>query len=175
MILIRHGQSHFNVIFNETRVDPGIVDPGLTEEGRRQAQAAAQSLVDHDVRRILASPYSRTLHTAEIIAEHLGLSVVIEPLVRERCFFTCDLGSPRSELSLRWPGFEFGRLPERWWPEPEETEEELQLRCTAFRSVMATAEDWRHVAVVSHWGFIRGLTGQEVTNGTLLRFDPTAG
>ncbi len=175
MILIRHGQSHFNVIFNETRVDPGIVDPGLTEEGQRQAKAAAQSLTGHDVRRILASPYSRTLHTAEIIAEHLGLSVVIEPLVRERCFFTCDLGSPRSELSLRWPGFEFGGLAERWWPEPEETEEELRGRCATFRSAMAAAEDWRHVAVVSHWGFIRGLTGQEVTNGTLLRFDPTAG
>jgi broad specificity phosphatase PhoE len=89
-------------------------------------------------------------------------------LVRERCFFTCDLGSPRSELSARWPGFEFGALPERWWPEPEETEEELQIRCDAFRSAMATAEDWPHVAVVSHWGFIRGLTGQAVTNGTLL-------
>ena len=174
MILIRHGQSHFNVVFNETRVDPGIVDPGLTEEGQRQAEAAAQALADHDVRRILASPCSRTLHTAEIIAEYLGLSVVIEPLVRERCFFTCDLGSPRSELSARWPDFEFGELAERWWPEPEETEEELQARCTAFRSVMVAAEDWAHVAVVSHWGFIRGLTGQAVANGTLLRFDPTA-
>ncbi len=174
MILIRHGQSHFNVVYNATGVDPGIVDPGLTEEGRRQAAAAAQALAGHDVQRILASPYSRTLHTAEIIAEHLGLSVVIEPLVRERCFFVCDQGSPRSEINARWPGFEFGALPERWWPEPEETEEELRDRCTAFRSAMALAEDWRHVAVVSHWGFIRGLTGQEVTNGTLLRFDPTA-
>jgi broad specificity phosphatase PhoE len=101
VILIRHGQSHFNVIFNETRVDPGIVDPGLTEEGQRQAETAAQALAEHDVRRILASPYSRTLHTAEIIAGHLSLSVVVEPLVRERCFFTCDLGSPRSELIPR--------------------------------------------------------------------------
>lgn len=174
MILIRHGQSHFNVVFGETRVDPGIVDPGLTDEGRRQAEAAAQTLVEHDVRRILASPYSRTLHTAEIIAEHLGLSVTIEPLVRERCFFICDLGSPRSELSARWPDFEFGDLPERWWPEPQESEHELLARCTEFRAAMGAAEDWPHVAVVSHWGFIRGLTGQEVANGTVLRFDPTA-
>jgi len=49
VILIRHGQSHFNVVFNETRVDPGIVDPGLTEEGERQAAAAAQALLDHNV------------------------------------------------------------------------------------------------------------------------------
>src|SRR3546814_12714551 len=38
MILVRHGQSHFNVHFARTRVDPGIVDPQLTEEGERQAQ-----------------------------------------------------------------------------------------------------------------------------------------
>ncbi len=172
MNLIRHGQSHFNAVFNETRVDPGIVDPGLTGEGERQAEAVAEMLLERDVRRILASPYSRTLHTAEIIAERLGLPVVIEPLVRERCFFVCDLGSPRSELGVRWPDFEFGALPERWWPEAEETEEELQARCADFRSTMAEAEDWPHVAVVSHWGFIRGLTGREVANGTVLRFDP---
>lgn len=173
MILVRHGQSHFNVVFNETREDPGIVDPGLTEEGILQAKAAGETLAKQDIRRVLASPYSRTLHTAEIVAEHLSLSVTVEPLIRERAFFVCDIGSPRSELTTRWPAFDFADLPERWWPEPEETEEELQARCVAFRAVMAETADWRHVAVVSHWGFIRGLTGQAVTNGTVLPFDPT--
>ena len=46
MILVRHGQSHFNVHFAKTRVDPGIVDPGLTEEGERQAREAGGSLAD---------------------------------------------------------------------------------------------------------------------------------
>ncbi len=174
MILIRHGQSHFNAVFNETRVDPGIVDPGLTEEGERQAAAAAQALLDHNVRRILASPYSRTLHTAEIIAGRLGLGVTVEPLVRERTFFVCDIGSQRSRLAGRWPGFDFGDLLERWWPDPEETEQALLARCTAFRTVMAETEDWAYVAVVSHWGFIRGLTGRAVANGSLMSFDPTA-
>ena len=44
MILIRHGQSEFNVIYGKTRVDPGIRDPKLTELGRRQALAAAKRL-----------------------------------------------------------------------------------------------------------------------------------
>jgi len=175
VILIRHGQSHFNVVFNETREDPGIVDPGLTGEGERQAEAVAEMLLERDVRRILASPYSRALHTAEIIAGRLGLGVTVEPLVRERTFFVCDVGSPRSRLAGRWPGFDFGDLPERWWPDPEETEKALLARCTAFRAAMAKTEDWAHVAVVSHWGFIRGLTGQAVANGSLMSFDPTAG
>ena len=85
MILVRHGQSHFNVHFSATRKDPGIVDPGLTEEGERQAQAAAEDLSERGIERIIASPYWRTLHTAEIIAERLGLPVSIDPQVR---FFT---------------------------------------------------------------------------------------
>ncbi len=171
MILVRHGQSEFNVIFNETRQDPGIVDPGLTGEGERQAGAAAESLAGRDLRRVLASPYTRTLHTAEIIAGALGLPVAVEPLIRERCFFACDIGSPRSDLTGRWGHFEFGDLPERWWPEPDESEEELAQRCRKFRAAMALAEDWRHVLVVTHWGFIRGLTGEAVANGTVLPFE----
>ena len=172
MILVRHGQSEFNVVFSETRQDPGIVDPGLTEEGVRQAEAAAETLAGHDLRRVLASPYTRTLHTANIIAKALDLPVAIEPLVRERYFFACDIGSPRSDLVERWGHFDFGALAERWWPEREEVEEELAARCQEFRTGMARTEDWRHILVVSHWGFIRGLTGEAVANGTVLPFQP---
>ena len=135
MILVRHGQSHFNVHFAKTRIDPGIRDPQLTEEGERQARAAGEGLVGCGVQRIIASPYWRTLHTAEIIAETLGLPVAIEPQVRERYSYVCDIGSHRSDLTRRWPQFGFGELPERWWPETEESEDALALRCRRFRDV----------------------------------------
>jgi hypothetical protein len=38
---------------------------------------------------------------------------------------------------------------------------------------MAVAPDWPHVAVITHWGVIRALTGLTVKNGEHLRFDPT--
>ena len=174
MILVRHGQSHFNVHFAETRIDPGIVDPQLTEEGERQAREAGAKLVGCGIRRIIASPYWRTLHTAEIIAEALGLPVSIEPQVRERYSFTCDIGSLRGDLTQRWPQFDFGNLPERWWPESEESEDALAERCRSFRSARVTGQDWDGLLVVSHWGFIRGLTGEAVGNGVALRFDPVA-
>ncbi len=173
MILVRHGQSDFNVIYARTRQDPGIPDPGLTAEGRRQAAAAASDLAGRNIRQVLASPYQRTLHTASIIAGQLGLPVVIEPLIRERAVFVCDVGSPRSDLAARWPKFDFGDLPERWWPEPDESETELAARCAAFRTAQARNPDWSRVVVVSHWGFIRGLTGREVPNGASVHFDPT--
>lgn len=61
MILLRHGQTPFNVHFGATRIDPGIPDPELTETGRAQAKAAAAALRGRPVKRLIASPYVRAL------------------------------------------------------------------------------------------------------------------
>ncbi|HZT17760.1 MAG TPA: histidine phosphatase family protein [Dongiaceae bacterium] len=175
MILLRHGQSEFNVVYSATRVDPGIPDPRLTEDGRRQALVAAAALAGHSLERLIASPYTRALETAEIVARALGLPVEVEPLVREHCRFHCDIGSPRSELCRRWPHLDFAELEERWWPDLDETEARLLRRAEDFRRRMAAEPRWRRTAVVTHWGFIRALTGLSVPNGHLLRFDPAAG
>lgn len=175
MLLIRHGQSHFNKHFSATRVDPGIVDPRLTAAGRGQAAAAAERLLaeGHRVTRLMSSPYWRALETAEILAEALGLEIEVERLVGERAFFVCDIGSPRRDLEVRFPRARFADLPDRWWPHPDESERELRARCARFRLEAAGRPDWPQTLVVSHWGFIRGLTGRSVENATLLRHDPT--
>jgi len=175
MILLRHGQSEFNVVYSATRVDPGIPDPRLTEEGRRQALAAAEVLREESLDRIVTSPYTRALETAEIIAGKLGLEVEIEPLVREQRLFHCDIGSPRALLAERWPALDFARLEERWWPDLDESEGRLSQRALSFRDLMKSRAHWRRLAVVTHWGFIRALTGQRVPNGHLLRFDIISG
>ena len=174
MILLRHGQSQFNEAFAVTREDPGIEDPVLTPAGRQQAAAAGDRLAALDIRRVVASPYTRTLHTAEIVAEVFGLPVSVEPLVREHAFFTCDIGTPASELRRRWPNFDFRDLPEVWWPSLGESDSEVQARCERFRQATAVLTDWSHLLVVTHWGFIRGLTGAELANGASLHFDPVS-
>jgi len=175
MILVRHGQSEFNVVYSVTRVDPGIPDPKLTDEGRRQAELVAAALAPHGLTRIIASPYTRAVETAEIIARILSLDLSIEPLVREHCRFHCDIGSPASYLAERWPGLDFSHLPEQWWPNLDETEEQLAARSQDFRRAIASHAAWPSTAVVTHWGFIRALTGQRVPNAHLLRFDPHSG
>ncbi|MCR9071036.1 MAG: histidine phosphatase family protein [Alphaproteobacteria bacterium] len=171
MYLLRHGESEFNVHFSKTRIDPGIEDPALTDAGHAQAAAAAEHLVDRGIRRIVASPYRRALQTAAIVAERMGLGIEIEPLVRERCWFVCDIGTPASRLKADWPAISFDGLPERWWPEIGENEEELGVRCLAFRDKLAIAESWHDTVFVTHWAFIRGLTGLTVPNCTLLALD----
>src|SRR6202795_1661907 len=106
MILVRHGQSEFNVVYSATRRDPGIRDPRLTEEGRRQAKAAGEALAGAGLARLICSPYSRAIETAEIIAEVLDLALAIEPMVGERAAFSCDVGSPPTTLKQRWPALE---------------------------------------------------------------------
>lgn len=176
MILVRHGQSEFNVVYAETRRDPGLEDPHLTDLGRRQIEAAGLFLRDSEHRkgltRIVASPYTRTLQSATLLAEALDLPILVDADIREHVHFSCDIGSPRPVLEQAWPHLDFGTLPDTWWPGPED-EATVDRRAMAYRARMAEDAAWRETLVVSHWGFIRSLTGQRVANATVLRLDPT--
>jgi broad specificity phosphatase PhoE len=175
MILIRHGQSEFNVHYSRTGIDPGITDPHLTAEGRAQVRAAAEAIQrsERSIARLLSSPYTRALQTAEILAGILKVPVDIEPLVREHAKFQCDVGTRRSLLGQSWPALNFDQLEETWWPPLDETEADVHERARSFQMRAAAWTDWREVAVVSHWGFLLRLTGKSLTNAEHLPFDPT--
>lgn len=173
MILLRHGQSEFNLLFTQLRRDPGIPDPKLTPLGHQQAEAAAVALANAGISRIIASPYTRALQTAAPIARALGIPVLVNPLVGERYAFACDIGSPRTELERAWPDHDFSHIDEIWWPQVEEPIAHLQGRAARFRGEMAALPDWSDTLVVSHWGFILAMTGTKVVNGQILRCDPT--
>jgi len=173
MILLRHGQSEFNLHFTATRRDPGIADARLTELGHVQAAEAARLLENKKLTRIITSPYTRALQTAAPLAKALGLPVLINPIVRERYAFACDIGTSRTELERAWPEHDFSTIDEVWWPAIEEPAASVIGRATLFRAEMAALPDWSDTVVVSHWGFILSMTGQSVMNGQWLRCDPT--
>jgi broad specificity phosphatase PhoE len=175
MILLRHAQSEFNLHFTVTRRDPGIVDPKLTPLGHRQAREAALRLAGAPIRRIITSPYTRALQTAAPIARALGgIPVVVNPIVRERYAFACDVGSPRTELARAWPELDFSHIEEIWWPPIEEPAEGIAARAALFRAEMAALADWSDTLVISHWGFILAMTGEKITNCEQRVCDPTA-
>lgn len=173
MILLRHGQSEFNLHFGATRRDPGIVDPHLTALGHIQAEDAAQQMLGQGIERIIVSPYTRALQTARPVAAALGVPVAIDPIVRERYAFACDIGSSRAALERDWPEHDFSRIDNVWWPSEDEPEASIVDRAARFRATLAGRHDWTNTLVVSHWGFILSLTGQSVANGQWLRCDPT--
>lgn len=169
LLLIRHAESEWNRIFGPSRIDPGIPDPSITAEGEEAAHQAARELVGRPFTRIVTSPYRRTVQTSGILAAALALPIQIDPLVRERCAFSCDQGSPPDELARLWPDLDFGGLDRRWWGGVIESMESLSQRAEAFLARARTWPDRDHVLVVSHWGFIRCVTGAEVGNLAAIR------
>lgn len=174
MILLRHGQSEFNLHFTATRRDPGIADPQLTPLGHEQAAAAAVALVDAGIQRIIVSPYTRALQTAAPIARKLKVPVIVNPIVRERYAFSCDIGTKRAMLATAWPDHDFSQIDQVWWPQVEEPADSVIARAGLFRAEMAALPDWSDTLVVSHWGFILSMTGTSAMNGDWLRCDPTS-
>lgn len=68
VLYVRHGQSQANV---DGVFAGGDNDTRLTDEGRLQAKQAAETLKS-DIHLIISSPLSRTVETAQIIADEIG-------------------------------------------------------------------------------------------------------
>lgn len=172
MIFARHAQSEWNAHFSESRIDPGIPDAQLTALGIRQAEDLARSLAQFDINTVVASPYMRTLQTADIVASAIGVTVVVNELVRERCVFSCDIGSNPDVLCKAFTHIDFDGLSDGWWGEPPESEAAIADRCEIFRKEHSDLLARADVAVISHWGFIRAFTGQEVENASIVHVIP---
>jgi len=100
LLLLRHGETPLTV---EKRFSGSGADPGLTEQGHRQAAAAAEAISARgDVDAVIASPLRRTTETADVVAGELGLPVAVDDGFREAEFGEWD-GSTFAEVQERWP------------------------------------------------------------------------
>jgi len=77
ILLIRHGQPEW------VRDGLNVVDPPLTELGRRQAGYMASSLGDGSFDEVLVSPLQRARQTAEPLYAALARDEVIDPWLEE--------------------------------------------------------------------------------------------
>src|ERR1700704_5690388 len=80
LLLVRHGETDGNA---EGKLQ-GHTDRPLNDYGRRQAQALADRLAGEDIDAVYASDLSRARETAEILAAKHGLTVVVDPDLREK-------------------------------------------------------------------------------------------
>ena len=105
IFLIRHGQTEFNV---QRRLQ-GRMDSPLTELGVEQARRMGRVLEGFtgqpDGWRVVSSPLGRTLRTAEIVCETIGLGCRIETDAR---LAEIDVGAwegmTREEIEATTPG-----------------------------------------------------------------------
>ncbi|OKH61233.1 bifunctional RNase H/acid phosphatase [Mycolicibacterium goodii] len=105
LLLLRHGQTELSI---ERRYS-GRGNPALTEEGRRQADAAARYLGERGgVSAVVTSPLQRAYDTAAAAAKALGLDVTVDDDLIETDFGEWE-GLTFAEAAQRDP-----ELHKRW-------------------------------------------------------------
>jgi broad specificity phosphatase PhoE len=170
--LIRHGQSTFNAHYEATGEDPLHFDARLTALGESQVAAARDRFRDRDYDVVLASPLTRAIQTAHGIFGDRNIPIEICVVHREWQISSCDIGRGVAELQADFPHLDFGSLSDPWWRHdapicplgfPQESEEQLAERVTAFAALIAARPESR-IAVVGHGDFFRRMIGRHLAN-----------
>lgn len=92
---LRHGETDWN----RNGRTQGQLDSSLNELGWSQAEDAAERLSGEPIERIIASPLQRARNTAEVVAKHHGLEVILDDGLKE-----CHLGDHQGEAHGPWLG-----------------------------------------------------------------------
>lgn len=167
--LVRHGQTDWNLA---KRIQ-GSSDIPLNDTGRAQADATGRALAGGRFDAIYASPLSRALDTARIIAGHVGLG---EPetieAVAERQYGEAE-GLTGEQILARWP--DGAPVPGR------ESREQVVARALPALRELGEQHPGENLIVVSHGGVISSLVrhvtdhalpgpGELIPNGSVHRF-----
>ncbi len=102
VVLLRHGDTKLSPERRFSGI--GSWDLGLSAAGRDQAQRAAGSALLRDcaIAEVVSSPLTRCQETARIVADALGVSIVVEEDLRELDFGVWE-GMTFDEIQDRYP------------------------------------------------------------------------
>jgi uncharacterized phosphatase len=163
LYLVRHGETDWN----KARRIQGSTDIPLNDTGRSQAAMTGQLLARRDWDLIVASPLSRALETAQIIAAEVGLPEPIQNTAFvERRYGEAE-GLDHREVDSRYPGAT--PVPGR------ESRTEVMDRVVPALLAIAADHPGEDVIVVSHGGVIKAVLGAidphsvhgTITNGSI--------
>lgn len=152
-LLLRHGETPMSI---EKRFS-GRGDAELTERGEAQAAAAAKRLAGGVVDAVVSSPLRRTMQTATILADLIGLDVEVDDGLAETDFGEWE-GSTFAEIAKRWPD-----ELRTWLDDPTvappggESLVATARRADGARERLAAAYPDRTIAVVTHVTPIKSL------------------
>ena len=164
VVLIRHGRTHLT---ESKRISGrGGENPGLSELGRGDAHKAAKAAAEignsgpwahlSPISAIVSSPIQRTLDTAHILANEIGLGVSVNENIAEISFGDWD-GHTNAEVMNKWADA-FQEWQGSWTVSPPNGESlaSFDERIQAGRRAILAENRGKTVAVVSHVMPIRG-------------------
>ena len=151
IILVRHGQTEWNVGAGGGERFRGRVDLSLDDAGLAQAGALAQRLADRPIVAVYSSPLQRAVETARPTAQQLGLPVQPLPGIIDINYGDWQGLSP-AEVTQAHPD-----LYPRWLETPHrvkfphgESLRQVRLRGMAALKEVAARHDGRVILLVAH-------------------------
>lgn len=159
LVLVRHGQSEWNLLGQWT----GLTDVELTVDGREEAKRAAHTLEDVDLHRAYTSKLKRAKHTLDEIVEHLDkkdIERTEHAELNERDYG--DLTGKNKWQVKEEHGEEKFNLWRRSWDHPVpggETLKDVSERVLPFyeKHILADLKNGKNVIVAAHGNSLRAL------------------
>ena len=163
VFMVRHGAT---VLSAEDRF-AGATDVALSDEGREQTRRLAERLRGEKISGVFASPMSRTMETAQILAEPHSLTVQARDGFREISHGRWEQMT-RREVEERFPeeAAEWEKDPYTFAPQGGESGLAVTARALPALVELVRGHPGCCVLIVSHKGTIRLLLS------SLLGFDP---
>jgi broad specificity phosphatase PhoE len=152
--VVRHGQTTWNSVALVQGQDDTAT---LTPEGYLEAERLAERFVGQPVGAIYSSDLRRARQTAGPLAAVLGLTVRIDPLLRERNFGIYQ-GGPVSALQPGVTGVSHGRVVDSTVRPPDgESLDDVYQRAATFIDRLVDDEPMTAVVVMAHGGSVRAI------------------
>jgi len=159
LVLVRHGQSEWNVLGQWT----GLTDVALTDDGREEARLAAKTLEDIDLHRAYSSSLQRAKHTLDEIVTHLqrdDLERTEHDELNERDYGELT-GKNKWQVKEEYGDEKFNAWRRSWdHPVPGgETLKDVSQRVLPFyeQHILADLKAGKNVIVAAHGNSLRSL------------------
>lgn len=161
ILLVRHGESRAAVPDDPFPLINGQGDPELADAGREQAIRVGERLRHHPIDAIYVTSMRRTHETAAPLAEHLRLTPIVEPELREIHLGEWEGGLFRVKAAENDPIYIQMQEQQRWDVIPGgEPHDQIRERVAASLKRIHQQHPDQLVVAVLHGGIIGHIVAQ---------------
>ena len=174
--LIRHAESEANAA-SDLDNPTYYYDAKITLRGKEQAKKLHDKIKHIKFDKYFCSPLTRTLETFSIIFPNIN--PIIDPLLREHLYHSCDVGRQPKILKKEFSDYNFNNLKDFWWNNnisindkiiKQENHNDIKIRLINFLKNIQSLKD-NNIVIVSHGTFLSQITNYMLDNCELFVCD----
>jgi broad specificity phosphatase PhoE len=155
---VRHGSTHAN----DDGLFRGYMDYQLSDDGKEDAESVADFLSDKGIRKIVCSPLSRAIETAQIIARKVG----IDSIQVDDGLLPLDVGKFAGESRKdNWKEFtQYLKDPDKTIPDGQSINEFHNQNVETFKRIADEAERDGPTVIVAHTSNVVSIDNMQKDN-----------